>query len=74
MKVYFTGLNGLRFFAAAIVWFTHVSATVRKQDYTSIPQGMLNPDTGKLGVLLFFVLSGFLITYLLLAEKNKLKP
>jgi peptidoglycan/LPS O-acetylase OafA/YrhL len=70
--VYFPGLNSLRFFAAATVWFVH--AVVVLADFglpLVIKRGMLHPDTGKLAVIFFFVLSGFLITYLLLTEKDR---
>ena len=33
--------------------------------------GAVNPETGKIAVICFFVLSGFLITYLLLAEERQ---
>lgn len=55
-KIYFPNLNGLRFFAALSVMLYH---------YFGID--IIN---GHFGVILFFVLSGFLITYLLLEEKE----
>jgi hypothetical protein len=92
-KVYFPGLNGLRFFAALAVVFTHVELMKRFLVYGShwidmgekIPNGIpleyvlrrdiswLGPaiaNSGPLGVVFFFVLSGFLITYLLFEEKK----
>lgn len=66
-KVYFPNLNGLRFVAAFMVIIHHVEQfknlfglenIFHKSPFISI--------VGKLGVILFFVLSGFLITYLLL--------
>ena len=69
--VYFPGLNGLRFFAAATVMFAHVGQGLRRADLTTIPKGFMNPMTGKLAVVLFFVLSGFLITHLLLSERKQ---
>lgn len=68
-KVYFPNLNGLRFLAAFIVLLSHIDMV-----------NSTNPDrffftrnfqSGQLGVILFFTLSGFLITYLLLAEEKK---
>jgi peptidoglycan/LPS O-acetylase OafA/YrhL len=56
-KVYFPNLNGLRFFAAFSVMLYHFFG-----------EGLIN---GHYGVVLFFVLSGFLITYLLFEEKEK---
>lgn len=72
-RVHFPGLNGLRFLAALSVIIGHVELI--KSDYgiynfkKTIP--FFDKTAGHLGVILFFVLSGFLITYLLLAEKRK---
>ena len=70
-KIYFPNLNGLRFIAAFLVIIHHTEQlkSICKIDnyWRSIPFiGII----GKLGVVLFFVLSGFLITFLLLAEEN----
>ena len=91
-KVYFPGLNGLRFFAAFAVIITHVelmkkflgfdnlwfdAGRVQSFPLRDILDGKihwLNPlvaEFGPLGVVFFFVLSGFLITYLLLVEKHQ---
>lgn len=70
-SVYFPNLNGLRFIAAFMVIIQH----------TEQFKAMLNLDNcfktspfigvaGKLGVILFFVLSGFLISYLLFQEEK----
>lgn len=69
-KIYFPNLNGLRFIAAFLVIIHHIEQfkSIFKIDnyYKTIPFiGVI----GKLGVVLFFVLSGFLITYLLLTEE-----
>src|SRR6266850_3985807 len=68
--VHFPGLNGLRFLAALTVVLYHASFSF---EYAGIPQYdylvRLNLQTGFLCVVFFFVLSGFLITYLLLAEE-----
>jgi peptidoglycan/LPS O-acetylase OafA/YrhL len=69
-KVYFPGLNGLRFIAAAAVIISHIElikSTFGFKDHWSHP---LFFTLGSLGVFFFFVLSGFLITYLLLVEKE----
>jgi peptidoglycan/LPS O-acetylase OafA/YrhL len=71
--VYFPNLNGLRFLAAILVIIHHIEqikSISRIENYweSSPFVGII----GKLGVILFFVLSGFLITYLLLAEENSL--
>jgi len=69
-KIYFKNLNGLRFIAALIVLLSHVPSflTVFGVDkyFTSI---FVSPIDGEVGVLLFFALSGFLITYLLFTEE-----
>ena len=83
-KVYFPGLNGLRFFAAFAVVVTHIELVKHFQGYptfwveNSVQEFSLKYflqkivfEAGALGVYFFFVLSGFLITYLLLTEKIK---
>jgi peptidoglycan/LPS O-acetylase OafA/YrhL len=68
---WFPGLNGLRFFAAMAVAFSHVE--LMKQ-YHGLPSAYDKPavyELGRLSVTLFFVLSGFLITWLLLVEKQR---
>ncbi|WP_029903458.1 acyltransferase [Prevotella sp. 10(H)] len=72
-KIYFPNLNGLRFFAAFVVLLGHLEQM--KEYYLDIEpyQFLKNPDSGQLGVILFFALSGFLITYLLLLEEDKTK-
>lgn len=70
MKVYFPNLNGLRYLACMVVIVTHTEMI--KWVY-----GMPNYYTeglkrfGHLAVISFFVLSGYLITYLLMAERKK---
>ncbi|MDB5271670.1 MAG: acyltransferase [Chitinophagaceae bacterium] len=70
-KIHFPGLNGLRFIAAFLVIINHVETT---KYHCSYANGMAYPfftAIGGLSVTLFFVLSGFLITYLLLDEKHR---
>jgi peptidoglycan/LPS O-acetylase OafA/YrhL len=70
-KVYFPNLNGLRFIAALLVIIQHVEqikSLTGLDNYYTLP---FISVIGKLGVILFFVLSGFLITYLLLTEDQK---
>jgi len=73
-KVYFSNLNGLRIIAALLVLIHHAEqfkSFFRIENYwDTIP---FIEIIGKLGVILFFVLSGFLITYLLIVEENALK-
>lgn len=75
-KIYFNNLDGLRFFCFLSVFFFHSFNT----DYIQIknsPVYIFFKHTlfgnGFLGVNFFFVLSGFLITYLLIKEKKKNK-
>ena len=70
MKVYFKNLDGVRFCAAFLVLLQHSFGF--KKDYSDASPFVdgLFADTGRLGVNLFFVLSGFLISYLLLVEKD----
>jgi len=71
-KVHFPGLNALRFIAALSVIVGHVELIKFNYGinnfYKIIP--FFERTSGHLGVILFFVLSGFLITYLLLSEKD----
>lgn len=69
-KVYFPNLNGLRFIAAFLVIIHHLDQLLfifHKPNQWDNPVILL---IGGLGVTLFFVLSGFLITYLLLSEEK----
>lgn len=69
-KVYFPNLNGLRFIAALIVIIHHIEQLkfmFGLPNYWNMPAIKI---LGNLGVVLFFVLSGFLITYLLLLEQQ----
>ncbi len=66
--IHLTGLNGLRAIAALSVVIGHTF------QYTFGNWGIpvLQLPIFKGGVTLFFVISGFLITYLLLQEKKKI--
>lgn len=69
-KLYFPNLNGLRFIAAFFVIINH---TEQLKYYYQLNEGKISDFAkmiGKLGVMLFFVLSGFLITYLLISEEK----
>lgn len=70
-KIYFPNLNGLRFIAAFLVIIHHIEQIKSSNNIDSYWQKIPFVEViGKLGVVLFFVLSGFLITYLLLAEEK----
>ena len=66
---YFDGLNALRFFAAYLVVLHHAEQIRLKYHLFSLKQYSLF-NNGGVGVTFFFVLSGFLITYLLLKENR----
>lgn len=68
-KLYFPNLNGLRFIAAFIVIIGH-QEQIKEMFGFDTYYFLKNSESGKLGVVLFFVLSGFLITYLLLTEEK----
>ena len=72
-RVFFTGINGLRFIAALSVIITHIELLKGVFSFKSYWKNPLVFNIGGLGVYFFFVLSGFLITYLLLVEKEKFK-
>lgn len=80
---YFPGLNGLRFIAAVLVFFHHVE---QHKFWMGIPSlwmdrniaGISYPlivyvidNIGHQARVIFFVLSGFLVTYMFLVEKAK---
>lgn len=69
---YFSGLDPFRFFAAFLVVIYHIEEA-KLLDFglsTHFPNEFLR-FIGPVAVTFFFVLSGFLITYLLLGEKEK---
>ncbi|MEN7551513.1 acyltransferase [Rapidithrix thailandica] len=69
-KIYFKGLNGIRFFAALLVIMHHLEFIKHCLGYSTIWSMEYSSYLGAFGVTVFFVLSGFLITYLLLCEKE----
>ncbi len=69
--VYFPNLNGLRFVAALLVFYHHVEQVRFIGKLTNRWDSYFTGLCGSLGVNIFFVLSGFLITYLLLKEKSE---
>jgi peptidoglycan/LPS O-acetylase OafA/YrhL len=72
MKIYFKNLDGLRFFAAFFVLLHHAQFFKEINSYPlSSVFSVYLLQMGKMGVNLFFVLSGFLISYLLFAERKQ---
>ncbi len=69
-KRFFPNLNGVRFIAAFMVLIHHVEQAKHALGIGNIYDWNIVQHMGRLGVGLFFVLSGFLITYLLLQEKG----
>lgn len=73
-RIYLPGLNGLRAIAAITVVMHHVTGGLSR--YKIIPPKLLstvfeNAASGYSAVVIFFVISGFLITYLLLLENRE---
>ena len=64
---YFSGFNALRFFAAFLVVIFHIEETRLMFELPNHTDWSI-VSHGRLAVTFFFVLSGFLITYLLLKE------
>ncbi len=67
-RVYLPNLNTVRALAALMVIVSHIE---RKMGIFNLPITIPLTKLGSIGVTLFFSLSGFLITYLLLLEKEK---
>lgn len=71
---YIKGLDGLRAIAISWVMLAHVSAASKWNPNGQFDQiFQLISNTGWIGVQLFFVISGFLITKILLENKNRPK-
>jgi len=67
-RIYFPNLDALRFLAALAVFCHHTERFLSRQDLPSFAHLDSVHALGGLGVTFFFVLSGYLITYLLLVE------
>lgn len=68
---YFPGLDALRFFAAFSVIITHIELLKGAFGLRNSWKEPLIFELGSLGVSFFFVLSGFLISYLLFREEKE---
>jgi peptidoglycan/LPS O-acetylase OafA/YrhL len=69
-KVYFKNLNAIRCIAAFLVIIHHIEQFKAIYHLPNYWSNSVIESIGKLGVILFFVLSGFLISYLLFIEKE----
>ncbi|UOE41527.1 acyltransferase [Chryseobacterium suipulveris] len=67
-SIYLPGLNGIRAIAAMSVIVSHIGLNLKLYDIPNFGGYSL----ANFGVTMFFALSGFLITYLLLKEKEKM--
>jgi len=70
-KIQFPGLNGVRFIAALLVIVDHTELFKSYLGYPTLWANSYSAYLGAFGVSIFFVLSGFLITYLLLEEQKE---
>ncbi|QNK77410.1 acyltransferase [Winogradskyella sp. PAMC22761] len=71
-SIYFPSLNGIRAIAALLVVFHHVELEKSRLGLHNIADSFAFVEKlGATGVTLFFVLSGFLITYLLYVERKE---
>jgi peptidoglycan/LPS O-acetylase OafA/YrhL len=70
-RIYFKNLNGLRFIAATLVIFHHIEQYKWWAKLPNVWGNTAITAIGQKAVSFFFVLSGFLITYLLLVENKQ---
>ncbi len=74
-KINFKGLNEIRAIAALLVFFHHIELYKSREGIVSLYDSHLLrhfiSHIGHFSVICFFILSGFLITYLMLVEKEQ---
>jgi len=70
-NIHFPALDGLRAIAALVVLWTHVERFKQLRNEPTLSGNAFNSFLGGLAVTFFFVLSGFLITWLLASEKHQ---
>jgi peptidoglycan/LPS O-acetylase OafA/YrhL len=68
---WFFNFDGLRFFAALLVIVTHIESIKKDFGFPSFYSYSFFTNAGPLAVTFFFVLSGFLIAYLLMRERQQ---
>lgn len=68
--MHFPNITSLRFFAAFLVIFSHIEQFKGKFHLPNLHKHPIINQIGSAGVFLFFTLSGFLITFLLLEEET----
>ncbi|MBX3103196.1 MAG: acyltransferase [Bacteroidetes bacterium] len=69
--IYLKGLNGIRAIAAIIVMIGHIEIHKRSENFFKLVNLDYTGLFARYAVDIFFVLSGFLITFLLINEKEK---
>lgn len=69
-RKYFPNLDGLRFFMALFIMVVHIEGIKNEHGGAAVESISYLEPLGYLDVCLFFVLSGFLITYFLITEKK----
>lgn len=70
MPIYFKNFNSLRFYAFLLVFIGHVFGGFSNVSIPWVDKFNLYFDLAYYGVIFFFILSGFLITSILLKEKD----
>lgn len=68
---YYPNLDGLRFLSCVVIWLAHGELTKAYFGIPNVSYFFLKPRIAYGAVTCFFVLSGFLITSLLLTEKKE---
>ena len=67
-RIYLPGLNGLRAIAAISVVVSHINLNLKEFGFAQSTHAL---QLAQFGVTMFFALSGFLITYLLMKEREQ---
>jgi peptidoglycan/LPS O-acetylase OafA/YrhL len=70
-SIHFPGFGFIRFVLAAVVVGSHVELLCSRLRLPSFYENPVIAESGRVAVSFFFVLSGFLITYLLLHERAR---